>query len=513
MIADYSALMRRLRRVLKFLLKLIGVVLIVLFLFLLLERVRGQMGLARYKRELISSGEKLSANDFITRTNTGENGAPDVMAAIKQLKDGTILPSDYPPVMSLTHSGHAVIGFRENDWVGFRPNPAYHKATNDWNELAADLKTNKATLEKIRVALNKPVLSNNLDLSQGYKLKFLHLAPAKSLTFWFGSKAQLALREGNTREAADDLMVELRIQNLLANDNLLISELVRTAIFRIDRAAIWEALQADGWNDQELARMQEACQNLDFASAMAHALEGERVFDDACYDLSRKSNDDAFGILYWESAFGDADSSDMEMFFRKQVYCRVWRFAWSYQDQCHNLEKLQSLIEISRKAAKEKSYSNVFSDLEGFTTKYENRNWYNRLRYPNAEVLFPFVKAVRIAMQTETERSQLLCAIALKRYSLRNEKYPASLNDLVPEFLPSVPADYMEGKPMKYHLNGNGTFTLYSVGENGTDDGGDNTPVDDSKSKNLWNRKDMVWPAPATPNEIAAWRKEQIKDN
>ena len=111
-------------------------------------------------------------------------------------------------------------------------------------------------------------------------------------------------------------------------------------------------------------------------------------------------------------------------------------------------------------------------------------------------------------MRAETERSLVICAIALKRYSLRHGTPPASLDALVPEFVLSVPIDYMDGKPLKYHLNADGAFVLYSVGADGKDGGGDTALLPDKTSlHNPWDRKDCVWPSPALPDEIAAYRK------
>jgi hypothetical protein len=274
-------------------------------------------------------------------------------------------------------------------------------------------------------------------------------------------------------------------------------------------------LQANGWSDEDLDRLQAACQKPEFISAMAHALEGERIFADAGYDLCRKSNDETFTILEWESTFAEEENQPGELnkFFKKQIYCRIWRFAWSYQDQRQNLEHLQRLVEAARKAGKEKSYAGALPDINESILEYDKANWYDKLRFGLARSGFSLPRAIARAMLVETERSQLLCAIALKRYFLRHGKFPTSLDELVPEFLSSAPTDYMDGKPMKYHLNTEGAFKLYSVGENGTDDGGDNTPLDDSKSKNLWKRKDMVWPAPASPEEVAAWCEESAKNN
>src|SRR5882724_9023954 len=235
--------MRKLVRASKFLLKALLVLILICFLFLLFERVRGQVSFARYKRELISKGEKLNAKDFLVSTNGGENGAPEILAAIKRLKKGNVLPDNSPPVMTLTLSGHGVIGFREQEWIGYDSAPSYHRTTNDWAGLVVDLKTNDATLEKIRMTLNKPVFNNGLDVLTGPELKLPHLAAEKSLANWFGSKSQMLLRNGKTHEAAADLLAILQLPRLMAGDQIAISELVRIAIMTTDISKFWEALQ------------------------------------------------------------------------------------------------------------------------------------------------------------------------------------------------------------------------------------------------------------------------------
>jgi hypothetical protein len=66
-----------------------------------------------------------------------------------------------------------------------------------------------------------------------------------------------------------------------------------------------------------------------------------------------------------------------------------------------------------------------------------------------------------------------LAAIALRRFQLRHGQLPPSLEALVPEFLPAVPYDCMVGQPLRYRLKADGGYVLYSVGEDGKDDGGD----------------------------------------
>jgi hypothetical protein len=413
--------------------------------------------------------------------------------------------------MRMASIGHAVVGFREASWVD-------NKTNYNWEQLSADLKTNEAVLAQIRAGLEKPAFDNRLDYSRGFKMQFTNLAEVKQMAYWFGDASQLALHEGNPHEATENLTAQIRLPLLLANDRTIISELVRDATAAMAKFTTWEALQADGWTDADLESMQQAWQEPDFASSMTRGLEGERILIDTSFGLLRKSNEDTVNAFYWPDS-GDFDDSPtfantLRDVWKKQIYCRIWRFAWSHQDERRYLETVQSLLETTRSKANERSYTGMLAGLERIHAEISNHNFYDEWRF-NASSLTAgaLSRAIEKGMRAETERSTALCAIALKRYSLRHGNYPASLDALVPEFLPSVPVDYMDGKPMKYHLNPDGSFTLYSVGEDGKDDGGDASLQPGWTSfHDLWRGKDMVWPQPATAAELEAWRIAEAKN-
>jgi hypothetical protein len=111
----------------------------------------------------------------------------------------------------------------------------------------------------------------------------------------------------------------------------------------------------------------------------------------------------------------------------------------------------------------------------------------------------------------EVAKTMTVTALALKRYQLVHDAYPADLNKLVPQFLPAVPLDPVDGQPLRYHLNSDGTFLLYSIGEDGNDDGGDPTPVTPTKNFNWWQKgRDWVWPTPATRTEIEIYQNDLL---
>jgi hypothetical protein len=70
----------------------------------------------------------------------------------------------------------------------------------------------------------------------------------------------------------------------------------------------------------------------------------------------------------------------------------------------------------------------------------------------------------------------------------------------------------MNGQALHYQKNSDGTFLLYSVGENGVDDGGN--PSFHKWWEFYWFAQtlDLVWPQPATPEEIQAYYVKQAKN-
>jgi hypothetical protein len=94
----------------------------------------------------------------------------------------------------------------------------------------------------------------------------------------------------------------------------------------------------------------------------------------------------------------------------------------------------------------------------------------------------------------ETERRLAITAIAIKRYELRYGHPPTTLDLLMPDFIGVIPRDCMSGRPLCYRLSAGGGFALYSVGEDGVDNGGDPTPQAAGMKPGFWTGRDAVWP-------------------
>lgn len=498
--------------------------------FLLFERFRGQIALANYKKGLIAQGEKLSPQDFINNRLTPDTDAAPIIATIGKIQPGKVITRSLPPLMEPLASGRAIVGFRETEWLetwSFKDGEFVEgKVANHWDQVAVDLESNALVLAEIRTAMQKPVFVNAIDYAAGPKMEIPHLAKVKSLAQWLQAEIALALREGRRADAIAALQCQIQIPKLMAEDKIWISELVRSVIGAIARANTWEALQRDDWQDEELTVIQQAWADQHFVGGMTAALECELMAMTIAYQQLRNSNQETYAPLEAIGSLGTIFSSlaniddpdavwDRIPFHEKlmeswqrQIYCRIWWFAWSHQAEYKALTEVYSALELMREDDSKKSYTHIRPKFEAIEAAGEKMGFYDRARFLLGNLTGAYSRAVRRSMRAETDRALCIAAIALQRHFIRHGNYPNQLDALVPEFLPCVPVDYMDGQPIKYRLNADGNFTLYSVGEDGKDDGGDRSIPEGSKGRDLWRRKDYVWPAPATPEEVAEYRRQ-----
>ena len=86
-------------------------------------------------------------------------------------------------------------------------------------------------------------------------------------------------------------------------------------------------------------------------------------------------------------------------------------------------------------------------------------------------------------------------ACALERFRLTHGEYPAQLDLTVPKFIERIPLDLINGELPKYRREADGTFVVYSVGWNETDEDGQPSMTKSGNTVDP-NRGDWVWRVP-----------------
>jgi hypothetical protein len=461
-------------------------------LFLLIEHVRGKISLNAYKKELIAKGEILSAKDLAPiHTPEAERLTKLFFNASKQLKtDDTALGwqvPEIPQMMKIVSPGRARVLWAEKDL-------RLDECTNTWANLGIHLQKAEGSLKSAREALNKPALTEGLDYQKHFpRSDSGHSLAKRCMAQYLAISAINELHHGKRDAALKNIQALSSLALLHQNDALLISLLLRANINELNVIVLWEALQSPAWNDSQLMALQQELQKQKLLEIVPRVLEMERagmilVFN----DLRENYFESEPGWNLWDFVFNI-----------DRILGLPWKIAYLDQDELFHLKDQQTLLDTIRSSTTHKSWSQLKPQLETQSAKFEetfsgNLGSYNRWRFYLSSFQSSFISHPRKIMMAETGREMAMTAVALKRYQLRKGKLASNLEALIPEFLSESPTDYMDGKPLRYRLNQDGSFLLYSVGTDGKDDGGDPTPSKTTEPyyHPLWYGRDAVWPLP-----------------
>jgi hypothetical protein len=387
------------------------------------------------------------------------------------------------------------------------------ESTNIWPDLIRIVAENESALEQVRQALAVPDFAFNLDYRQMASLLIPHLARVKGIAQWLSTAVMVNLHEGWLTNACDNLLALAALASKNQHESLMISELVRVAITAIALNTTWEALQCSGWTDEQLRDLQSAWQSVDFWSQAEAALAMERPFGEHGYAAGRQSYA-AINFTGGSTSSGLSELTQMgkevldnptqgfRSFLHRYPGYWGWKFWQSYDDELESFEAVQAGLEAIRLTKKENVAGFVLVEFEQRAARMREARprtgrWFSQAM---PEILQRFLFRIR---GVEIQRSLVVAAIALERYKLKHSAYPAEFSALWPEFAAGPFRDPIDGKPLHYRLNPDGSFVLYSVGENGVDDGGNPEPQEGAP-RQWWRARDAVWPRPATTDEIRA---------
>jgi hypothetical protein len=106
---------------------------------------------------------------------------------------------------------------------------------------------------------------------------------------------------------------------------------------------------------------------------------------------------------------------------------------------------------------------------------------------------------------TNAQHQEVFTMLALRRFELQYGRLPATLDELVPAYLPTAPIDPFSNAPLRWIV---ASKTLYSVGSNLTDDGG---TIDPGKRHRGDDAGSLYWWSPEAIKGRAE-REEQLQE-
>ncbi|MGL4551440.1 MAG: hypothetical protein ACRC33_09660 [Gemmataceae bacterium] len=271
--------------------------------------------------------------------------------------------------------------------------------------------------------------------------------------------AERSLAAGRLPDVADRVRAILRAGAALRGDGFMISALVRGAVRQRAVRAVARMLGTGLPSDAVCVRLAADLEAERAENLLLPAVRGERAAGHALCQAM------AAGKVHLAGLF---DTNQGQLRYSDWAVSRVYTYRVP-EDNALLLRRMTEACGIARLPPSEQpaAWDEFEAEILGSRplAKAEARRIV-------AHTLIPGMKKHAEAMARDA--ASLACAataLAAERYRLAHGRWPAALADLMPRFLPEVPADPFTGEPIVLARHAEG-IVLYSVGADGKDDGG-----------------------------------------
>ncbi|MGO8929212.1 MAG: hypothetical protein ACLQU3_20290 [Limisphaerales bacterium] len=463
--------------------------------------------LQKYERELRAKGEKLTLMELTRdRRSSGGDSYTVITNAAATLSNGRFDPS-LLDVQKYVGPGQASVTWRQASRT-YRP-AGKQKAgppgsLDTWEEYAAQIQAAQSTLREMREALKTPGTDagpwtpwTNIPVTPR-----INFAAIRTAAKWLTVAAENDLHQGRLEEGLQDLEALAALARMERDEYSLVAQMIRVSVASLGLGVTWETLQAPGWTEPQLERLQRAWEPVNLAAALETGYVGERALNYEVFAQLRRPRGPQTSLLFPALI---AVTPGSRWTPPKQTFAEAWidyLYLHAYKVTCINddelfyLRSMQESLGAIQLLKAQRPWAEAKQRMDKAVASLNRAaSSFRRLRYPISMMIPSYTHAGERAIRVETERQMTLAAVALKRFQLRQGKPAPSLEALVPDLLPTVPYDYMSAKPLRYRLKADGSCLLYSVGEDGKDDDGDPTPPPGTPP-GLWEGRDAVWPSP-----------------
>jgi hypothetical protein len=280
--------------------------------------------------------------------------------------------------------------------------------------LAGFVERDRRALDLVREASSRPAAAFDVDWTDPLTASLAHLAKLRSVARFLAAAAIVASHEGRQTEALERLRMGFVLARRPSAEPSMVAHLVSYAIHAMLTAAAEYVLAHGPLPEAEARRLAEELGRLDYRREFVQAVEGERVFGLALFEIMRRRRDSA-GLL------GNPEAS-----------VRVRLLAWGYRFPLRPLldaDELRYLAWMERHAR-----LSALSPTERAAALAHP--WTDDARpAPSWAVVTNTANAAlaRFAARTEfsrTQRQLLQAALGLGIYRQRHESYPGGLEEV-----------------------------------------------------------------------------------
>ncbi len=303
-----------------------------------------------------------------------------------------------------------------------------------------------------------------VSLTEAFGQEFRHLYDGLQI------RAEAALLAGDSGKAAESIELVLRMADAVGSRGLTYSVLIGNLGMRKMVEPLRKGCEGHQWRAEDLDRIQAALLRLKVKERIRQAIQSE-----------------VLTMHLWQRWKEDRPSSTITPYFVElgQPSFAAWIFAKAPRlipaglFDMNAAHIVRSTIDCAAILDRPGPAIQWWRESERLKGEFEARSGFSRLIMSDTAAWI----LLKTAAREGVERQLMLTACELERYYLAHGAYPASL-DAVPT---EARIDPLYDKPFGYRVQ-DGKFTLYSIGPDGSDDGGIKMP-----KRSFENQPDWIW--------------------
>ncbi len=318
----------------------------------------------------------------------------------------------------------------------------------------------------IREALKRPEARIECNYEKPFEITIVNFVVIRNLAQRLAQRAQCYLLLGQPEKALAELTLIHDIRHLLKGKPItLVAAMINVAVTGLYVSTIADGLRLHALHEPQLAALQEQLREINLPSPVLEAFRMERLADSHYLESFKAGEIKKF---FRADVVGKSPKGKVKIWDYHQLYA-LWPRGWTYQNMAVATRMLTTLLEGTDSVDGSIRPGNVKTAQEKMEDFAIGESPYHLM----AGIMVPnFIRAIQTTAQNQSLVQQAFIACALERAYLAHGDYPETLAALVPQYADKIPSDIIMGGPFHYRRAADGTFILYSVGWNETDDGG-----------------------------------------
>jgi len=327
-------------------------------------------------------------------------------------------------------------------------------------QVEAFMSANQDVIRELRELAERGGAIYPLDFSQGLALELPHLAELRDCARLLRADAIVKGMNGDYSEMVEDVIAGMKLADALAQEPILISQLVRTAMYGIMTVTVQESVSGGDLPPELISELLTHADHADNRQAFAESFTVEQMMGLQAFSDVRHGDYSMLGP--------SSDSSDLAQvseWLLVRLYASPPARPWLNMDESAYADLVGRMADAAELPYYEAHplLTQIEQDAENLPiTRVGTRNVFSVPALP---------RACQAQAGHEATLDLMQMGLLLEQYQSQHGSYPGTLDAIAPNLGGSLPVDPFTGEPFHYQPSGD-SFLLYSVGGNLTDDGG-----------------------------------------